>query len=100
MRTLFLKPQARLDLLEIWNHLAEESFDAAIRFNLRVDADLEALKKTPGLGHFRRDLTKRDIRFWTVFSWFIVYRFDEEQVTILRVIHGMRDLKRILRGLK
>jgi toxin ParE1/3/4 len=97
MRTLFLKPQATLDLLEIWNHLAEENFDAAVRFNLQIDADLEVLRQSPGLGHFRRDLTKKNVRFWTVFSWFIIYGFDDEQITILRVIHGMRNLKTILR---
>jgi plasmid stabilization system protein ParE len=63
MRTLFLKPQATLDLLEIWNHLAEENFDAAVRFNLQIDADLEVLRQSPGLGHFRRDLTTKDVRF-------------------------------------
>jgi plasmid stabilization system protein ParE len=63
MRTLFIRPRATLDLLEIWNHLAEENFDAAVRFNIQVDADLESLRQTPGLGHFRRDLTKKDLRF-------------------------------------
>ena len=100
MRALFLKPQATLDLLEIWNRLAEENIDAAIRFNLQVESDLEALRQSPGLGHFRRDLTKMEIRFWTVFSWFIIYRFDDEQVTIVRVIHGMRNVKTILKNLK
>jgi plasmid stabilization system protein ParE len=100
MRALFLKPQAGLDLLEIWNHLAEENLDAALRFNTQVDADLEALKQTPGLGHFRRDLTKKDVRFWTVYSWFIIYQFDDAEVTILRVIHGMRNVKKILKTVK
>jgi plasmid stabilization system protein ParE len=35
-----------------------------------------------------------------VYSWFIIYRFDSDQVTILRVIHGMRDVKKILKSLK
>jgi plasmid stabilization system protein ParE len=99
VRTLSLKPQARLDLLQIWNGLAEESMDAAARFNIQVDADLEKLRQFPGLGHRRPELTSKPIRFWTVFSWFVLYRVSDDEVTVLRVLHGNRNLKAILKNL-
>ena len=99
MRTLILKPQATLDLLEIWNHLAEENFEAALRFNVQVDTDLEFLAQFPGVGHSRPDLVKAKVLFWTVFSWLIIYRFDDENVVILRVLHGRRNVKKLLKEL-
>lgn len=60
---------------------------------LEAFADLAA---TPGKGHRRSDLTKRNVRFYTLYQYMVVYRVGRS-LGIVAVLHGKRDLKRILR---
>jgi len=56
MRKLFIKPQARLDLLEIWLFIANDSVPAAIK----VGEDLEnAIRVVHGRRNFRKLFRKR-----------------------------------------
>jgi toxin ParE1/3/4 len=70
-----LTPEARADLVEIWNHIAEDSFDAADRALARLDDAFRRLGQTPGMGHHREDLADSRHRFWTVYSYVVVYRW-------------------------
>lgn len=51
----------------------------------------------PGIGHFRPDVTKKPVKFWSVYSWLLVYRADREPIEIIRIVHGMRDLREALK---
>ncbi len=59
-----------------------------------VDA-FEALADLPGKGHRRPDLTRRDVLFFSVYQYMIVYR--RTPVEIVAVLHGKRDIKRLLK---
>jgi plasmid stabilization system protein ParE len=89
---------ARLDLLQAWNHLATE---ASISVADRVLQDLESailnLVAMPGIGHKRQDLTSRRLLFFRVHSYLIVYRPETNPMRIIRVLHGARNIKAILR---
>ena len=50
----------------------------------------------PGKGHKRPDLTSRDVLFFSVYQYMIVYR-RTELVEIVAVLHGKRDVKRLLK---
>ena len=56
----------------------------------------EGLADVPGKGHTRPDLNSRDVLFFSVYQYMIVYR-RTEVVEIVAVLHGKRDLKRLLR---
>lgn len=60
-----------------------------------VDA-FEALADLPGKGHRRPDLTRRDVLFFSVYQYMIVYR-RVATVEIVAVLHGKRDIKRLLK---
>jgi plasmid stabilization system protein ParE len=45
---------------------------------------------------FRQDLTADAVKFWSVFSYLIVYDPARRPVEIVRVLHGRRDIGRIL----
>ncbi len=49
----------------------------------------------PGMGHKREDLTQRNVLFWRVRSYLVVYR-DSRPLRIVRVIHGKRDVRTLL----
>lgn len=58
---------------------------------------LPALAQHPNSRHRRGDLTTRDdVLFWPVYSYLVIYRPDTEPLEILRVLHGNRDVTRIL----
>ena len=51
------------------------------------------------LSHVRPDLTKLPVRFWTLPSrpnYIAVYRPETSPLKVLRVLHGKRNVKRIL----
>jgi plasmid stabilization system protein ParE len=44
----------------------------------------------------RTDLADGAVRFWPVFSYLVVYRSDTNPIQIVRVLHGKRDVRRLL----
>jgi plasmid stabilization system protein ParE len=51
----------------------------------------------PGIGHKRQDLTSRDVLFWTLHSYLIIYR-NSKPLRVARVIHAKRDVKKLLKN--
>ena len=97
MRKLQIRPQGRVDLLEIWHHIAQDNIAAANRVGDEIDAAIRGLCEMPGKGHFRKDVTLPGYRFWTVYSYVIAYRFDNDSVTVIRVVHGRRNFGQLFR---
>lgn len=88
---------ARVDLLHVWNYLAENtSFDLADRILRDIQNAIEKVAKSPGLGHQRPDLAKREVRFYRIHSWLIVFRVVDKRIHVLRVLHASRDIKSLL----
>jgi len=59
-------------------------------------AHFSQLAESPRIGHKREDLTSREVLFWRVHSYLIVYR-DSNPLRIVRVLHGKRDVKKLLK---
>jgi antitoxin ParD1/3/4 len=57
---------------------------------------MQFLADNPGIGHVRRDLTDADVRFWPVFKYLVIYRPNTKPLEIIRILHGRRDVKRLL----
>ena len=57
---------------------------------------MQLLADNPGIGHLRSDLTPQDVRFWSVFRYLVIYRPDTKPLEIVRVLHGKRDVRRLL----
>jgi plasmid stabilization system protein ParE len=68
-----------------------------VRNALYVAFDL--LSENPGIGHGREDLTERPPRFWSVFSYLVVYDPASVPLTVIAVLHGARDLKKLLKNI-
>jgi antitoxin ParD1/3/4/toxin ParE1/3/4 len=51
----------------------------------------------PGMGHTREDLTARRVKFWSVFSYYVVYDPECNPIEIITVIHGARDVQQLLK---
>jgi toxin ParE1/3/4 len=52
---------------------------------------------TPGAGHWRKNLTDEAVKFFPVYSYLIVYRPETKPLEIVSILHGHRDVQRILK---
>ena len=94
-------PEARFDLDEIWEFVAEDNLDAADKVIADILAGIDALVPFPHQGHKRPDLTSRPLRFTVVHEYLIAYAPDEKPLWVIAVIHGRRSprvMAAILRG--
>ncbi len=96
MKKFELARRALQDLQQIWEYVSEESFTAADRLLEEFYRTFQRLAETPGLGHKRSDLTQRPVLFLALHSYLIIYR-NSTPLQIARIIHGKRDVKKLLR---
>ena len=88
--------EASADLTEIFDYIVEDSIDTAQRVAAEIHKELEKLARNPGIGHKRQDLTNRDLLFWRVYSYLIVYQ-PTDPINVIAVLHAKRDVKQVLR---
>ena len=90
-------PQASEDLLEIWAHIAADNPEAADRVETAIYSACDLIVQALLAGQMRKDLTSRSLRFWTLQrfpNYLIVYDPATTPLQIIRILHGMRDVKR------
>src|SRR5438552_3275547 len=98
MSEFVLTPAAEGDLLKILEYLEGDGPSAILRVIDAVYEAMQLLADNPGIGHVRTDLTDADVRFWPVFKYLVIYRPETNPLEIVRVLHGRRDVKRLLGG--
>lgn len=98
MKRYQLTPAAETDLEEIFDHIRVDSTGAALRVLKRVRDAMRRLAEYPRMGHVREDLVDKSLRFWPVYSYLIVYRPNSRPLQIIRMLHGARNVQRILRS--
>jgi plasmid stabilization system protein ParE len=96
MSRFVLTPAAEGDLLKIIEHLEGDNPNAVLKVVDALDEAMQRLADNPMIGHVRPDLTDQDVRFWPVFKYLVVYRPKTKPLEIVRVLHGRRDVERIL----
>jgi len=96
MRKFRLSAEAAQEITAIFDHIAGGSIDAAERVRTEIYDALKKVAQNPGMGHKREDLTHRDLLFWPVYSYLIIYRPQTQPLEVVAVLHGRRDLKRLL----
>ena len=96
-RSYRLTPEARANVDEIGTFIAEDNVDAGVRVLEALERAFELLAARPEIGHTREDLTTRPLKFWAVYSYLVVYDPLSTPLTILAVLHGARDIERLLK---
>lgn len=98
-RRLILASPASRDIDELLEYVLENSGSQRTEHVLDgLNAAFDKLASNPGLGHRRDDLTASPYLFYRVWSWFVVYRFDESSLEVARVLHATRDIESVLRN--
>jgi antitoxin ParD1/3/4 len=94
-----LTSKAKEDLFAILAYIAADNAAAADRVETAILESCDFLASTPNAGHFRRDLTWRPVRFWSVPrfpNYLIVYDPAAKPLTVIRIFHAALDVARQL----
>ena len=86
---------AEADLDEILTGLEQKSPAVADRYAALFDNKARFLAQFPESGRLRPEIAP-DVRSTLVKPYVIFYRYRQETVQILRILHGNRDLRRIM----
>jgi len=91
---------AKADIFEIWSFIAADSEETADRVEQAIYDGCAFVGEAPIRGHSRSDLTSRSLRFWTLPrypNYTVVYRPETSPLQVVAVLHGKRNLRRILK---
>jgi len=89
-RVRFL-PEARADLHQIWDYIAEDDVEAATRLVDLVEEKCTLLARSPDIGRVRDELAP-GLRSFPVGKYVIFYRRAKGGIEIVRVLSGWRDI--------
>lgn len=92
MSRLYISPEAREDLLEIWLYIAADSPENADTFLDRLYESAERLAQFPELGNQRFELAE-NVKSFPVGRYLLFYRSAQEGVELVRVLSAARDVK-------
>ncbi|QLE54559.1 type II toxin-antitoxin system RelE/ParE family toxin [Nostoc sp. TCL26-01] len=88
------RPRAELDLLEIWNFIAENNLDKADELLDLLAVKLQNLACNPGMGKRREELSV-GLRSFPVRNFVVFYQEIEDGIDVIRILHGSRDIESI-----
>jgi toxin ParE1/3/4 len=94
---LALEAEAELD--DIWYYVAKESgsIDIADRLVDSITERFYLLARHPHIGRRRDEDLRPGLRSFPVGEYVIIYRVEEDEVLILHVYRGSRDIEALLR---
>jgi toxin ParE1/3/4 len=87
-----LSPEALRQIEEIGQFVAQDSVEAALRIYDALEDAFRLLAENPGIGHTRDDFTTRPVKFWSVFSYLVIYNPASKPLEIITVVHSARDV--------
>ena len=91
-------PQADSDLDSIWYYVASRSgsVETADRLIDSITGRFVLLARYPNMGRARDEDLRPGLRSFSVGEYVIIYRVEEADVQILRVLRGSRNLESLL----
>ncbi len=99
MPVILQTPESRADIVEILLHIRRDSPKAARRVHTAIDQTLHFLAAYPNVGAERAELAPRlrslPVRGYR--NYLIFYRTVPDGIEVIRILHGARSLRRILR---
>jgi toxin ParE1/3/4 len=90
--------EAEEDLNRLIESVARTSRRYATGVRLQIDASVEQLQQFPRMGMVVPEYGRDSLRELIVGMQRVIYTAEEDEVRIMGIIHGSRDLMRALRG--
>lgn len=95
MLDIVWRPRAHLDRESIAIYLGVErnAPDAALNAMKSIDAALDTIRRFPDAGgHYHHDNLDREYRTTLANPYIIFYRFNEDTLTVYRILHQRQDI--------
>ena len=91
MARITRRPLAAADILDVWDHIAEDSLDQADRWVDKLDEKFGILATQPLMGRAREELAA-DLRSFPFGRYVIFYMPVQDGIDVVRVLHSARDV--------
>ena len=95
MKKARLSDQAKEDLVAMWEYIAQDNPSAADRLLQKLVQQYRSLADNPGMGRSRDEL-RPGLRSFPIGNYLILYHPIPEGIAVFRIIHGARDLERLI----
>ena len=95
MRDYFLEADATEDLDSIYEYIARENRTAAAKMLHDIYATFEVIAANPDAGRRRNELAS-GLQSLVFRNYVILYRVTKDEIRINRILHGARDLSKIV----
>jgi len=90
---LIYSPEAELDIDDIWFYIAVDNQAKATELINIIKQTCIFLSENPEVGT-KRDYLNKGLRHFSVKNRAIYYRIKTDNIEIVRILHGSRDIKR------
>ena len=96
--TLRYLPIAQVDLVSIFDYIAQDSPNRALSFVEKLDQRIGRLEQHPNLGRVPRHPKLREFgyRVLIVESYLVFYIIRGQTIEVHRVVHGSRNLDHLI----
>jgi toxin ParE1/3/4 len=91
MPRVLLRPQAEVDVQDIWTFIAEDNMVAADEWVDQLDAKMRLWATQPMMGRARDELAP-GIRSLAFGRYVVFYLALPDGIDVVRVLHGSRDI--------
>lgn len=91
MRTCIIAPEASQDLDEIFDYFAENNVEAGERFVTAFEQKCGKLLQFPNMGRSYQEI-EPSLRGIPLDGYILLYRLRNDDIEIVRVVSGYRDL--------
>lgn len=91
MATVVRRPLAALDILDVWDHIANDDTVAADRWVDELDTTFGRLATQPLMGRARPELAPH-VRSFPFQRYVIFYVPLPDGIDVVRVLHSARDI--------
>jgi toxin ParE1/3/4 len=91
MARITRRPLAAADILDIWDHIAEDSIEQADRWVDKLDEKFELIATQPLMGRARAELAA-SVRSFPFGRYVIFYAPIEGGIDVVRVRHSAHDI--------
>ncbi|HRK32121.1 MAG TPA: type II toxin-antitoxin system RelE/ParE family toxin, partial [Tepidisphaeraceae bacterium] len=101
MKRITRKPRVKIDLLQHFVYIGERNSDAAERFLRAAREAVQDIARMPTAGglksfHHPELAGIRSLPIDGFKNYLIFYRETKDGIEVLRVLHGARDIERVL----
>ena len=89
-----VSPLARADMDEIWDYIAKDNPPSATRLLDKFFQKFVFLSEHPNAGQHRPEI-RPNLRSFSVGNYVIYFRRSDDEIEIVRVLHGSRDVSKL-----